>query len=163
MAQATYITATELAESFDSRMIKQLSSYTGTPQSNVDNTTVTNAIEKASAEVESFALRGGLYTAENLADLKTADDWTLKTLVATLTMKHLFRGKTGNIPPDMQAMVAEASQTLEELRDGKRIFNLATAITAGRAKAHVVSVSVRGNLNMPSDSAFFPDRITRKF
>jgi len=163
MAQATYITATELAESFDSRMIKQLSSYTGSPQSSVDNSTVTNAIEKASAEVQSFALRGGLYSAENLASLQSDDDWTLKTLVATLTMKHLFRGKTGNIPPDMQAMVAEASQTLEELRDGKRVFNFTTNHTAGKAKVHVIGVSTRGNLNMPSDSRFFPDRITRKF
>jgi len=163
MAQATYITATELAESFDSRMIKQLSSYTGSPQSSVDNSTVTNAIEKASAEVQSFALRGGLYSAENLASLQSDDDWTLKTLVATLTMKHLFRGKTGNIPPDMQAMVAEASQTLEELREGKRVFNLDVTIEAGKAKAYVISSTTRSNLHMPSDGPNFPRRITNKY
>ena len=163
MAQAKYITATELAESFDSRMIKQLSSYTGSPQSSVDNSVVTNAIEKASAEVESYALRGGLYTTTHLSSLQSDDDWSLKTLVSTLTMKHLFRGKTGQIPPDMIAMVAEATATLEELREGKRVFNLDDAHSAGKAKAFVVSASVRGNLNMPSDSKYFPTRITQKY
>ena len=163
MAQAKYITATELAESFDSRMIKQLSSYTGSPQSSVDNSVVTNAIEKASAEVESYALRGGLYTTTHLSSLQSSDDWSLKTLVSTLTMKHLFRGKTGQIPPDMIAMVAEATATLEELREGKRVFNLDVAHSAGKAKAFVVSASVRGNLNMPSDSPYFPTRITQKY
>ncbi|QDP48618.1 MAG: hypothetical protein Unbinned97contig1000_3 [Prokaryotic dsDNA virus sp.] len=163
MAQAKYITATELAESFDSRMIKQLSSYTGSPQSSVDNSVVTNAIEKASAEVESYALRGGLYTTTHLSSLQSSDDWSLKTLVSTLTMKHLFRGKTGQIPPDMIAMVAEATATLEELREGKRVFNLDVAHNAGKAKAFVVSASVRGNLNMPSDSKYFPTRITQKY
>tara|TARA_R100000152_G_C6760227_1_gene184254 strand:- start:157 stop:648 length:492 start_codon:yes stop_codon:yes gene_type:complete len=163
MAQAKYITATELAESFDSRMIKQLSSYTGSPQSSVDNSVVTNAIEKASSEVESYALRGGLYTTTHLSSLQSDDDWSLKTLVSTLTMKHLFRGKTGQIPPDMIAMVAEATATLEELREGKRVFNLDVAHSAGKAKAFVVSASVRGNLNMPSDSKYFPTRITQKY
>jgi hypothetical protein len=167
MAQASYITTDELIESFDSRMVFQLASYSGTPVANSteleSNATTLNAIEKASAEIESFALRGGLYTAQNLSDLKSADDWSLKTLTATLTMKHLFRGKTGNIPPDMGAMMAESTATLEDLRDGKRVFNLATTHDAGKASVHVISSSVRGNLNMPSDSQYFPQRQTRKF
>lgn len=167
MAQTSYISTNELIESFDERLVFQLASYTGTPVASSSalstNTTALNAIEKASAEVESFALRGGLYTALNLTDLQTADDWSLKSLVATLTMKHLFRGKTGNLPPDMAAMVGEASQTLEDLREGKRVFNLATTHTAGKASVQVISSTVRGNLNMPSDSMYFPDRQTRKY
>jgi|TARA_R100000501_G_C2621970_1_gene115227 hypothetical protein len=164
MAQTSYITTAELVESFDDRMVKQLVSYDGTPETDLTtNAAALNAIEKASAEVESFAMRGGLYTAQNLSDLKDADDWSLKSLTSTLTMKHLFRGKTGNIPPDMQAMVAEATQTLEDLRDGKRVFNLSTTHGAGKASVHVISSNVRGNLNMPSDSKYFPTRQTRKF
>ena len=119
MAQASYISTAELVESFDDRMVKQLVSYTGTPETDLTtNAAALNAIEKASAEIESYALRGGLYTATNLTDLQAADDWSLKSLTATLTMKHLFRGKTGSIPPDMEAMMGEASGTLEDLRDG---------------------------------------------
>ena len=163
MAQATYISAAELAESFDERLIKQISSYSGTPQSSVSNSVVTNSIEKASAEVESYALRGGLYTATNLSDLQTADDWSLKSLVATLAMKHLFRGKAGNMPPDMESMVAEAGRTLEELREGKRVFNLAGAISAGKAEVKIVDINKRNNVGMVSDSAFFPPRVDRKY
>ena len=167
MAQASYISTAELIESFDSRMVFQLASYSGSPIADASalasSAVALNAIEKASAEVESYAKRGGIYTTENLSDLQSNDDWSLKSLVSTLTMKHLFRGKTGNLPPDMAAMVAEASQTLEDLRDGKRVFNLGEAHTAGQAKAFVISSNVRGNLNMPSDSKFFPTRITRKY
>ena len=167
MAQASYISTAELIESFDERIVFQLASYSGTPLANASalasSAVALNAIEKASAEVESYAKRGGIYTTDNLSDLQTADDWALKSLVSTLTMKHLFRGKTGNLPPDMSAMIAEATQTLEELRDGNRVFNLGEAHTAGQAKAFVISSNVRGNLNMPSDSKFFPTRITRKY
>jgi hypothetical protein len=164
MAQASYISTAELIESFDSRMVYQLVSYDGTPETDLTtNAAALNAIEKASAEVESYALRGGLYSAENLSDLKAADDWSLKTLTATLTLKWLFRGKTGNVPPDMAAMIAEATQLLEDLREGKRVFNLGTTHSAGKASVHIVSSTVRGNLNMPSDSQYFPQRITRKY
>ena len=167
MAQASYISTAELIESFDERMVFQLASYSGAPLANASalasSAVALNAIEKASSEVESYAKRGGLYTTENLTDLQSDDDWALKSLVSTLTMKHLFRGTTGNLPPDMAAMVAEATQTLEDLRDGQRVFNLDNVIAAGKAKAYVISSSVRGNLNMPSDSKFFPTRITRKY
>jgi len=63
----------------------------------------------------------------------------------------------------MGAMMAESTATLEDLRDGKRVFNLATTHDAGKASVHVISSSVRGNLNMPSDSQYFPQRQTRKF
>ena len=167
MAQASYISTAELIESFDSRMVFQLASYSGSPIADASalasSAVALNAIEKASAEVQSYAMRGGIYSTQNLTDLQTADDWSLKSLVSTLTMKHLFRGKTGNLPPDMAAMVAEATQTLEDLREGKRVFNLDSTHTAGQAKLFVISANIRGNLNMPSDSRYFPDRITRKY
>ena len=163
MAQNSYITAAEMAESFDSRIILQLSSYSGTPASSVTNSVTANAIEKASAEVETYALRGGFYTTTNLTDLQTADDWALKGLVATLAMKFLYLGKTGNMPPDMDQATAKAEQMLEDLRAGKRVFNLDTVHAAGRASPHVVSMSVRGQINAASDQRFFPQRRTRQF
>jgi len=160
---AQYISTSELAESFDDRMIKQLSSYSGTPQSSVNNSVVTNCIEKASAEVQSYALRGERYTSANLTALQSADDWSLKSLVATLTMKHLFRGKSADMPRDMEVMVGEATLTLEELREGKRVFDLETAHSAGKAGINIISATVRGLMNTPSDSVYFPPRLTRKY
>lgn len=166
MAQTTYITPAELIESFDSRIVLQLSSYTGTPAVVGDiatNAIILNAIEKASGEVESYSLRGGIYTVTILTALQADDDWFLKQLVSTLTMKWLYLGKTGNIPGDMQTMIGDARQSLEDLREGKRVFNQDSVKSAGRASIHITSASVRARTNMPSDSKFFPPKITRVY
>tara|TARA_R110000824_G_scaffold35878_3_gene111921 strand:+ start:247 stop:741 length:495 start_codon:yes stop_codon:yes gene_type:complete len=164
MAQAKYITQSELRESFDIRMISQLATFTGgTPDASTSNAAVANAIEKASAEIQSYALRGNRYTAGNLDTIHDADDWTLKGLCSTLTMKHLFRGKAAAAPPDVVAMIGEATATLESLGDGKRIFNFDTAASSGKASISIISNQTRGYIGMVSDSAFFPTRQDRKY
>ena len=162
MAQTQYITQSELRESFDIRMISQLASYDGSPDTGTSNTIVANAIEKASAEIQSYALRGNRYTTDDLTTIKGNDDWTLKGLCATLTMKHLFRGKAATAPPDVIAMIGEASATLESLGSGERVFNFDTAASAGKASVSVITNQTRGYLNMVSDSNFFPTRQDRK-
>ena len=165
MAQTKYITIAELKESFDTRMIAQLASYSGSPASLSDesNTIALNAIEKASAEVQSYALRGNRYSSNDLDTIKSNDDWTLKGLCCTLTMKHLFRGKATSAPPDVQSMIEEATATCEALGKGERIFNFDTAASAGKAAVKVISSQTRGQTNMVSDSRFFPDRLDRTY
>tara|TARA_R110002012_G_scaffold307268_1_gene512626 strand:+ start:567 stop:1061 length:495 start_codon:yes stop_codon:yes gene_type:complete len=164
MAQTKYITVAELIESFDSRMLKQLCSYSGSPGTmNESNTIALNAIEKASAEIQSYALRGGLYSTGALDTIKTDDDWTLKSLCCSLTVKHLFRGKAANAPPDVVAMIGEATATLEALSTGKRIFNYTTSPDAGKAAVKVMRNQTRGQINMVSDSDYFPDRADRVY
>tara|TARA_R110002020_G_scaffold26072_11_gene84401 strand:+ start:839 stop:1336 length:498 start_codon:yes stop_codon:yes gene_type:complete len=165
MAQTKYITIAELKESFDSRMLGQLASYSGTPDALGDetNTVVLNAIEKASAEIQSYALRGSRYSTDQLDTLKTNDDWTLKGLCCTLTIKHLFRGKATSAPPDVIAMIAESQASLEALSGGSKIFNDSDSASAGKAAVKVVSNNIRGRLNMVSDMSFFPDRQDRVY
>ncbi len=165
MAQTKYITIAELKESFDTRLLGQLASYSGSPDalSDESNTVALNAIEKASAEIQSYALRGNRYTTGDLDTLKTDDDWTLKGLCCTLTVKHLFRGKATSAPPDVQTMIDEATATCEALANGERIFNYDTAASAGKAAVKVISTQTRGKTNMVSDSQFFPDRLDRAY
>tara|TARA_R110002012_G_scaffold196616_2_gene365089 strand:- start:2751 stop:3248 length:498 start_codon:yes stop_codon:yes gene_type:complete len=165
MAQTKYITIAELKESFDTRLLGQIASYSGTPDSLSDesNTVALNAIEKASAEIQSYALRGNRYTADNLDTINTNDDWTLKGLCCTLTVKHLFRGKATSAPPDVQSMIEEATATCEALAKGERIFNFDTAASAGKAAVKVISTQTRGRMNMVSDTQFFPDRQDRTY
>jgi len=165
MAQTKYITIAELKESFDTRLLGQLASYSGTPDALGDesNTVVLNAIEKASAEIQSYALRGNRYTSDNLDTIKSDDDWTLKGLCCTLTVKHLFRGKATSAPPDVQSMIDEATATCEALANGDRIFNFDTAASAGKAAVKVISTQTRGKVNMVSDSQFFPPRQDRAY
>ena len=165
MAQTKYLTIAELKESFDTRMLGQLCSYSGTPVtlSDESNAVALNAIEKASGEIQSYALRGERYTSENLDTIYAADDWSLKGLCATLTVKHLFRGKATSAPPDVQAMIDEATATCEALGKGERVFNLSTAASAGKAAVKVVNNATRGRINMVSDSEYFPTRQDRAY
>tara|TARA_R110002012_G_scaffold45845_2_gene121556 strand:- start:34 stop:525 length:492 start_codon:yes stop_codon:yes gene_type:complete len=163
MAQTKYLTQLELRESFDIRMISQLASYDGSPSDSSSNTVVANAIEKASAEIQSYALRGERYTSDDLDTIHTADDWSLKGLCAALTIKHLFRGKATSAPPDVTAMIEEATATCEALGKGERVFNLSTAASAGKAAVKVVSSANRGRINMVSDSEYFPTRQDRAY
>ena len=163
MAQTKYLTQLELRESFDIRMISQLASYDGDPDTGTSNTIVANAIEKASAEIQSYALRGERYTSDNLDTIHTADDWSLKGLCAALTIKHLFRGKATSAPPDVTAMIEEATATCEALGKGERVFNLGTVASAGKAAVKVVNNATRGRINMVSDSEYFPTRQDRAY
>lgn len=165
MAQTKYITIAELKESFDSRMLGQLASYSGTPDALSDETNAValNAIEKASAEIQSYALRGNRYTADNLDTIHAADDWTLKGLCATLTVKHMFRGKATQAPPDVVSMIEEAKELCEALGSGGRIFNFDTAASGGKAAVKIISSNTRGKINLASDQQFFPDRQDRTY
>ena len=165
MAQTKYLTIAELKESFDTRMLGQLCSYSGSPSALGDETNAValNAIEKASGEIQSYALRGERYTSENLDTIYAADDWSLKGLCATLTVKHLFRGKATSAPPDVQAMIDEATATCEALVKGEGIFNLGTIASAGKAAISLISNANRGRINMVSDSEYFPPRQDRAY
>jgi hypothetical protein len=165
MAQTKYITIAELKESFDSRMLGQLGSYSGTPDALGDesNTVILNSIEKASAEIQSYALRGNRYTADNLDTIKDDDDWTLKGLCATLTVKHLFRGKATQAPADIVQMIEEGKEICEALGSGGQIFNFDQAVSGGEASVVLIPSNTRGQLRLASDQQFFPDRLDRKY
>lgn len=160
MAQVSYITEVELLEGFDDRTVGQLASDTGTAVT-LDGTSVEikNAIERASAMVESGALRGGRYSLADLAALKTADDWSLKGLVAELTIGKLYERRPGTIPQDMKDMLRTAHEKIEALEKGDRIFNDAGAIVSGKPKVVLLSRFERQQLNMVADQPFFPPRI----
>lgn len=162
MAQTRYITVAELAEAFDTRKLGQLSSDTGTPATvNESNAILLNCIERASGEVQSYAMRGGLYTASDLDDLNTNDDWMLKGLVSALAMGHLHTRRGMALPDDIQGAVTQARQTLEDLRDGQVVFPQDSgAIAAGKPSVNIISPGSRAKLSMVADEPFFPPRRT---
>jgi len=161
VAQAKYITVAELVETHDTRPLGQLSSDSGAAATvDENNAKLLNAIERASADVESHALRGGRYSSTDLTDLQTADDWTLKGLVARLAIYYVYRRRGGPIPPDVESDRSSAKLDLEALRDGKMIFSDAGAIGAGRARPRIVSSGIRGELHLASDEPYFPQRRT---
>lgn len=159
MAQAKYISVAELAEAYDIRLLEQMASDTGSAvTADESEARLLNAIERGSADVQAAVLRGGRYTATDLTDLQTADDWTLKGLVAARAIIHVFRRRGGSAPADVQAIADESAQKLDDLRDGRAIFTDADAIAAGKPKVVVISQGDRDNLNLVADGPNFPKR-----
>lgn len=157
MAQNKYITVAELAEAFDENLLADLGGD-GSSNSpvNESNVVLLNAIERASARVESYCLQGGRYTETDLLALQTDDDWKLKGLVAALAVVFLFRRRGGQAPPDIEKEIEQANKDLDSLREGKTIFRDAGAIDAGKPKVAVIPSSTRNRLGLVGDNPFFP-------
>ena len=163
MAQAIYITVEELTIAHDIRALQNLGADDAADGTADDtNVILLNAIERASADVESFSARGGIYSLKNLGTLRDLDDWTLKGLCVDLAIGHAYRRRGGRIPAELSDRVDKAESTLADLRDGKRVFSQdAEAIAAGKPRASVVSLSQRERINSVSDTLFYPQRKER--
>lgn len=157
MAQTRYITVAEWVEGTDTRVLAQLSSDTDAPIT-VDETNarLLNAIERGSSDVQSSALRGGRYSSDDLDALKTADDWTMKGLVADLATRYLYESRGGSAPEDVQRRFRDADAALEDLRQGRQVFNDSDAIGAGVPEVAIMNAGQRARLHMVSDTEYFP-------
>lgn len=162
MAQAEYITTTEFEVFFDSSQLFKL--CTDNPA--VIPTTLSGepiaemAIRVGSAAVESYALKGGRYSIDTLADLKAADDHTLKSLTALIAVEWLYKRRAGIVPPAILDNITRAYATLEDLANGKQVFNDPATIAAGKSTIHVIAASTRTRLHLVSDGPQYPHRIT---
>lgn len=157
MAQQRYITVAELELGFDSRLLAQLSSDNNVPAAvNEGNDVLQHAIDRASADIESAALRGERYSLEDLVDLRDDDDFTLKGLAIDLAKLHLYEIR-GWPHDDLVARIQErALKMIEALANGSRIFRDSPSAAAGVPEVHLVPASRRARTLMVSDSAFFP-------
>lgn len=163
MPQERYITVAEFAKAFDTRTLAQLGSDSGSVGTvDESNTILLNAIDRASADVQSFALRGGRYSVDDLLSLQTEDDWSLKGTVASLAIGYAHRRRGAAIPDDIQASIDRAEEMLKDLAAGSRVFNDTEAIAAGQPDNQIVSVRDRQNLSLVGDLPFFPDRNIRE-
>lgn len=160
MAQNLYITVAELTEVMDEREIAQLTSD-GTTDATVDenNVDALNAIERASAQVEAAVLIGGRYTESDLSALQTADDWILKGLVAELAAIKLYQ-RRGSVPDHVLDRYKNATEMVERLKTGSRLFKDSGAILASKPSVFIINSSTRRNLDLLADSAYYPHRRT---
>ena len=158
-----YLSIAELIEASDARTMAQLGSDTGTkltfsdPATSGDDTggILTNAIERASGEVEMHARRGGRYDADRLAALYAADDWALKGLVANLAVRNLHLRRSGDMPPAVMDSVKRAEDLLALLSSGEVIFADAASEEAGKADVVLLTSSQRGRLRLVGNEPFF--------
>lgn len=164
MASPAYITVAELYKSYDRRLIEELGSDIGGPGGmTTANEKIQTAIERASEDVQMAATVGERYTTDDLDTLKTDDRWALKGLVADLAAYRLLTRRMADVPEALRESFRLANEQLKALRDGDAVFPIDSARAAGKPAISIISAAQRGNLNMVSDSEFFPERNVKKF
>jgi len=129
------------------------------------NAILVAALERASYEVRTYAMRGGQYTAAQLDALQAGGDKSLVGLVCDIAVAILLARRMREIPESMRMQLSRANEMLAALRDGKQVFTgdsgvAGGAVEAGQAEISIVSASQRGSLRMASDQPFFPARRT---
>jgi hypothetical protein len=122
-----YCSATEFLSYYDTRVVAELLSDTGTKHpAPASSTVLTDLLTAACGEVEASALRGGRYSATDLstiADSGTFAGGHLKKLVATCVMNNL-RSRRGRVGEDELQSHKWAEQHLKALRQGEEIFGV---------------------------------------
>lgn len=155
-----YATVANLVSMLDTRVLAELGSDTNSDGTVDDNNTIlTTAITRASADVDSVALRAEMYTAADLAALYAASDWRLIGLVTDLAIVKLYERRGGDLPPAIKTKADACRDALNDLREGKIIFGQSTsAASAGTPSVSVITRNERDNLRLVSDSDFYPGR-----
>lgn len=159
MPAPRYCTIDDLQSVHDERALQQLTSDTGTPASlDETNTILINAMEDAASEIRSEAQVGGIYSNSRLQALFVSGDWALIGTASRLAVVRLYERRGAQLPEAIDGIKNRVMQVLNDLRDGKRVFDDAAAIDAGQPKVVILSADDRNSLNRCSDSPFFPTR-----
>ncbi|MGH7743822.1 MAG: phage protein Gp36 family protein [Candidatus Dormibacteria bacterium] len=89
------------------------------------------SLSDGAARINAAILQAGRYKLSDLATLMGDDASLLIRMNCDLAWSNLLRRKTTSKIEDVKAAKEDAEFWLEELREGKDVFNLASAITAG--------------------------------
>jgi phage gp36-like protein len=162
MPDKYYLEAEDMVKFYDVRRLQEILSDTGTEVAEGDvatNPLLADTIIAATGEINSVLLQGRRYTLQDMQDLITASaDLTnvmaqanvrvLNQLCADITFGMLLarRGYAPDVVETLAPRYKVALQTLEDLYQGKKIFNLSAAVEAGVPQI----VRIGGNKYMPS-------------
>lgn len=154
-----YATVAQLVSTIDARLLAELG-IDAEADGVVDgsNAILVAALTRASHEVQSFTLRGGVYTEADLDAMQAATNWTLIGTVCDLAFGILLARRGGPFGDAVNDRIKKANSMLVDLRDGRRVFPISSTIEASLPSVSVISQSQRGNLGMVADSEFFPRR-----
>ena len=156
-----YATIAQFKDAVDERLLEELG-IDAEADGVVDasNTIVMASLTRASHEIESFALRGGMYTTTDLDLLQSQSNWLLIGITCDLAIGILMARRGGQFSDAIRDRLDKANSMLAGLARGERVFPLADTISASRPKVSIMSQQQRGALGMVADSEFFPRRKT---
>lgn len=154
-----YATTVQFKDAVDERLLEELG-IDAEADGVVDpsNTIIMAALTRASHEIQSFALRGGVYTETDLDNLQAATNWLLIGLTCDIAIGILMARRGGAFAEAIRDRMDKANSILVGLRQGDRVFPIESTLEASRPKLSIMSQQQRGALNMVADSEFFPSR-----
>jgi hypothetical protein len=154
-----YATVNQFKEAVDERLLAELG-IDAEADGVVDgsNTIIVAALTRASHEIQSFALRGGVYTEPDLDLLQSQTNWVLIGVTCDLALGILMARRGGPFGEAIRDRIDKANGMLSDLRDGMRLFPIGDNIAASKPALSIITQVQRGNLGMVADSEFFPRR-----
>ena len=164
----SYSTPSQMLERYDARTIGDLVADDGnavTPSQLLANPNLQAALDDASGEIESCVLQGRRYLVADLLTLVAGTGHTrflLIRLTCDIAMRLLAERRPWYELNNAYAQRVEQSQrTLDNLREGKQVFDLAPVIEAGLPAVDTPTLASLQNLNLMVDAArrgYYPTR-----
>lgn len=164
MPTPTYVTATDLIDTFDERDIQQLvvdDNSDGSAVDVTDNPRVDKALCAAEGEVIAALRKGGRYEAAQLAALAGSDLEYFKRIICEIAMVHLFRRRATTNPDVLKFYEDIRKGHIKDLQDGNSVITAdePAATNAGEVSSEGPSIAEWNNLNLWRDRAhYFPSR-----
>lgn len=160
-----YATPANLAAAYDQRDLADLASDTGTPVSSIATAVpVIFALERASGDVDAAAFVGKLYSQNDLSQLAGNARSMLIGMVCDRAMAYLMRRRPEKFADvAIEAILERTDKFLDALRNGDRVFDVATVLEAGLPSIDGPTVPDYRRLNLIVDRTqnFYPNRAGR--
>ena len=118
-----YATQQDLFDRYDRRVLSQLSNDGNSGDENP--AAIAAALEDASSEINSAAMQGSVYTTDDLDNLSGTARSILIWLTCTLAAMGIASRRVQGLPPDVRQSRERAEKTLEAMRQGGRVFDVA--------------------------------------
>jgi phage gp36-like protein len=129
-----YATPAQLCQQFDRRDIADLcaESSTAVNPATVENNPIAQAaLERASGLILAAASIADQYTQDDLDELAANDDPFLIAFCCKAAMAELLQRRSVQKPGDPPTVAKEVQGLLDDLRAGKKIFNVSAVRDAG--------------------------------
>ena len=151
-----YATAQDLIDRFDQRLLADMASDTGTPESDLStNARVLAALEDASGRIEAALRSGNRYLPSDLSGLSGSSQSYLKRITCALALGYLVQSDIARLDEGTQKTIEEAERVLDLLRKGVDVFGVDRLIEAGTPKADGPTAVKRQELRL------LPTRVRR--
>lgn len=164
---ASYATPADLYKRHDIRLIQDLCQDDGvrpTRPAMLTDDIVEELLADASGDIELALLNGGKYTVDQLEALTGNSLQMLKRMTCDIGMAYLFDRRPTYKPEQAEKYRDVAERSLERLRKGENVFNLAANIEAGIQTIQAAQLANYEFMNLTVDqvgSRFYPPRYTR--